>query len=99
VFQKFTKWIKRELAAIGAALKKAEAWIKSTAAVVIGGGSAALLDMYQSGKSFELSAAHLLEVKTRFIGGALVALVMMWARSPKGHAPATVGDQAGGLPK
>jgi ABC-type thiamin/hydroxymethylpyrimidine transport system permease subunit len=100
MFQKFKRWLRHEVEVIGAALKKAEAWIRSTIAVVVGGGSAALLEMYQSGKHFELTAQHLLEAKTRFIGGALVALVMVWAKSPKqGPQPATVGDQAGGLPK
>jgi hypothetical protein len=95
--KKLWGWLKAEVKAIVAALKKAEGWIKSTVAVLIGGGSGALLQMYQEGKHFELSAAHFLELKTRFLGGALLALLMMWMKSPKqGTAPADASKLGSG---
>lgn len=64
-----------------------EVWLKSVAAVAIGGGVSTISDIYQHGKAFELSAAHLLELKAKFISGAAVALFAYWAKSPVGKDP------------
>jgi ABC-type thiamin/hydroxymethylpyrimidine transport system permease subunit len=87
MWKKFTAWLKTEIVTLGRAFKKAEAWAKSTLAVIVGGGMSALLDMYRTGQHFEMSAAHLIQLKTQFIGGALLALAGLWVHSPRDKTP------------
>ena len=71
------KWIRIELLRI-------EVAVKSAAAAAVAGGINAVYDIYKSGRHFELSTAHLLELKGKFISGAFIGVLMFLVRSPIG---------------
>ena len=72
-------WTKRELLRV-------EVVAKSAAAAAFGGGLNSIYSMYSNGKHFELSVAHLLELKSAFISGAFIGIVCLLIKSPLGKA-------------
>jgi hypothetical protein len=72
------QWVRLEL------LRK-EVALKSAAAAAVAGGINAVYNIYKNGGHFELTAAHLLELKSVFISGAFIGVIAYLVKSPLGR--------------